>query len=256
MTRVIIIEDEELAAKRIKRLLSELNQPIEVVDVLGTVSDSLAFFKNHQPSIDLIFMDIHLGDGNSFEIFDQVEIVKPIIFITAYNQYALQAFKQLSIDYLLKPIQQNQLSQALLKYQQIYSNEDDNQELPYQKLTEILDGGEKKFKKRFLVTVGDKIRYINVKDIALFYAENKACFVISKEGKRYYVNYTLERLVPLLNAEDFLRVSRKVILNIEAVEEVLPYSKSKLLIKTYQEVDFEIFVSAEKIKIFKEWLNV
>ncbi len=255
MIRLLIIEDEDLAVKRLKRLLSTLDFAIDIKEEFGSVVESVAFLEKHQSDIDLIFMDIHLSDGNSFEIFESLKIVKPIIFVTAYNQYALQAFKQLSLDYLLKPIQQEDLSNALEKYGQIYGDRSESVRWSYDQLQALLQGDRNEYKKRFLVTIGDRYRYIAVEDIALFYADNKACFVISKEGKRYYVNYTLERLVPLLKESDFYRVSRKVIVHIDAVHELVPFSKSKLLVKTHQDPGFEIFVSGEKVRKFKEWLN-
>lgn len=254
MIRVLIIEDEELAAKRIKRLLNQLSFEIKVIDTIGSVVESVKFLSNQSDKVDLIFMDIHLGDGISFEIFDQISIHKPIIFITAYDQYALQAFKQVSIDYLLKPIQQDDLQIALDKYSSIFDKQMATTK-NYDRLLEVINQSEKIHKKRFLVNVGDKIRYINVEDIAMFYADNKACFVISQEGKRYYINYTLEKLLPILDEALFHRVNRKVILNINSIIEMIPYSKSKLLIKTQQDPGFEVFVTAEKIKKLKDWLN-
>jgi len=254
MIRILIVEDEQLAIQRMQRLIGRLTQDINVVGVCKTIKETIDFLQKFSSNIDLIFMDIHLGDGNSFEVFEQMKIELPVIFTTAFDQYAMKAFKQTSVDYLLKPIQQEALQESVEKYKRIFG-ETKNVDFDYTTLLTALGQDSKDIKKRFMVQVGDKIRYINTEDIAMFYAENKACYVISHEGKRYYVNYTLEKLVEMLDPIDFYRINRKVIVHISSIVEIIPYSKSKLLLKTKQEPGFELFISSDKIKKFKNWLN-
>lgn len=254
MIRIAIIEDEELAVKRIIRLLTEMDHEIKIVKVMATIKESVKFLTESIDNIDLLLMDIHLGDGSSFEILEQKKIEKPIIFITAYDQYAIKAFDHISLSYLLKPIQKEDLSKALNKYEDFYTKIT-NQEIDYQRLLNFIENKEVSPKKRFLVQVGNKVRYINVEDIAMFYAENKACYVISNTGQRYYVNYTLEKVIIELDKLTFHRANRKVILNIENVKELIPYSKNKLLVKTKIDPGFEIFISADNIRKLKNWMN-
>lgn len=254
MIRIVIIEDEELAAKRIIRLLGRLDVDVEIIKVLSTIKESVTYIEEALDDIDLLLVDIHLGDGNSFEILDQTMVDKPIIFITAYDQYAVKAFEHMSVSYLLKPIQEEDLNKALEKYEALFLQSAD-QKLDYKLLLELMKKKGDSFKKRFFVQVGDKMRYLNVEDIAMFYAENKACYVISHSGQRYYVNYTLEKLKLELNELTFHRLNRKVILNINTIEELVPYSKNKLLVKTKVDPGFQNFVSADNIKKLKNWMN-
>jgi len=254
MKNILIIEDEALAAKRLIRLLGEMDESLQVMQVLTTVRASKDYLSQHLSEVDLILMDIHLGDGNSFEIFEELKITTPIIFVTAFEQYALKAFDHMSLSYLLKPIQKNDLEVALDKYRRFYKQQQQIT-VDFAELAALMQQEMKVYKKRFLVNVGDKIRYISVEEIAMFYADNKACFVITHEGKRNYVNYTLEKLVKELDPDKFHRINRKVITNISNIQELLPYSKSKLLVKTKVSSDFDIFCSAENIKKLKDWMN-
>lgn len=254
MIRIVIIEDEELAVKRLERILSKIDKSITIVQKLSTVKDSIEFLKSNGDSIDLILIDIHLSDGISFEIFDHIEVNKPMIFTTAYDKYAVEAFKQLSVSYLLKPVQEEDLTTAIEKYEKNFQDKT-RQKRDYSTLFQHLLNEETKLKKRFLVQVGDKVRSVNVEDIAIFYAENKSCFILTNSGKRYYVNYTLDKLIDILSPEDFLRVNRKVILNIVNIIELIPFSKSRMKVKVEQDPGFDIFVSADKIKRIKTWMN-
>lgn len=255
MIRIVIVEDEKLAINRLVRILSNIEKEIQIVKTLSSISESVRYFKSQKALVDLILIDIHLSDGNSFEIFDQVVIGKPIIFITAYDQYALKAFQQLSVSYLLKPIQEEDLIKALDKYEQNFVLNISNESPDYSSLLKLLDKQGNSSKKRFLVQIGDKVRAVNTEEISLFYAENKSCFILTDTGKRYYINYTLEKLSEMLSELDFLRINRKVILNISNIIELVPYSKGKIRVKVKQSPGFEIFVSGDKIKQIKNWMN-
>ena len=254
MVNCIIAEDEELAAKRLSRILKEVDPTIRILEVFQTVAETVVYLRQNKEQLDLLFLDIHLADGKSFEIFNEVDIDIPIIFTTAYNQYAIQAFKQNSVDNLLKPIQKDDLSESISKFKKIFLQKEDLK-IDYIQLLEALKPEKKQLKSRFMVQVGDKIRTINTADIELFYAENKTCFIITKEGKRYYVNYTLDKLSGLLSNESFFRINRKLIANINSIIETVPYSQSKLKVILKNTPGFDVFVPAERITAFKKWLN-
>lgn len=251
MINALIVEDEMLAAKRLMRLLEQCRHSVVVADTVDTVEDAVAFLKRPVPPPDLIFMDIHLADGSSFEIFEQVAVEVPIIFITAFEKYAIDAFKQESIDYLLKPIQLEELEASLDKYQRWMERKE-----PTVDYSLLIDAMRDQQKKRFAVSVGDRVRSVPVEQIALFYAENKATFLLTSDGKRYDVPYTLERLTQLLPEDDFFRVNRKCIVRHDNVVEASRYSASKLKLQLHHAPGFDVFVSGERSRDFKGWMGV
>lgn len=255
MINVIIVEDEELSAKRLIRLLDSIDNTLSIIEMFDTVFDTVAYLYNHKDDVDLIFLDIHLADGNSFEIFNQIEINIPIIFTTAFDHYALEAFEQASVDYLLKPIQKSKLERSLKKFENIYMKPNTDYHVNYSKLISDLEINRNKFKRRFLVQVGSKIRSIEIDDINLFYTENKSCFLITNQQKTYDINYSLVKLENELNDDIFFRVNRKVIVKIGAIKELYYYSKSRYKLELHQPTNFDIFISAERIADFKKWMN-
>ncbi len=254
MINCIIVEDEALAAKRLKRILTSIEPDINIKKTLGSVSDVVEYLSSNELDLDLIFLDIHLSDGKSFEIFDHLQIAIPIIFTTAFDQYAIEAFKQNSVDYLLKPIQEEDLTASIEKYKKVFKS-NEHISIDYAQLHDAINLGKKEYKKRFMVQIADKIRTVPVKEISLFYVENKTCFLITKQNKRYYVNYSLEKVSQLLDPAQFFRINRKVIAEIDTIVEVLHFSKSKFKVVVKSNIDFDIFVPAEKISDFKKWLN-
>ena len=255
MIRAVFVEDEDLSAKRLVRMLEAIQQEVQVVKRLETVVDATRFLKNNQSRIDLVFLDIHLADGYSFEIFNEVQVNTPIIFTTAYDQYALQAFQQLSVGYLMKPIQVPELAKTMAKFKRMFYLADRPAALNYHALLTAINKSKSEFKKRFLVQIGKKIRSIDVGMIDLFYAENKACFLITNEGKKYDVNYTLEKLVSQLDQEQFFRLNRKIIVNIKSIEEVSQYSRTRYKVNLRRSPGFDVFIPTERIQEFKRWLN-
>jgi len=252
MTKCLIIEDEELAERRLIRLLKKVGPEFEVAQKCQSVARAVEILK--QSKFDLIFLDIHLADGLSFEIFRSLEIDTPIIFTTAYDQYALRAFKQNSIDYLLKPVQEEELAGSLEKF------EKSNKSLSrgghdFDKIMEVLNRQGSQYKERFMVQVADKIRSIDEKDIHYFFAEGKTVYMITSVGKRYYVNYTLSELQDALDPQKYFRCNRKIILRIDSLIEVHTYSKSKLKVIMKNKPSFDVFVPSERITSFKKWLN-
>lgn len=255
MINIAIVEDEQLAAKELSKMLERLRPgQIQIDAILTNVSQSVDFFKNH--TVDLIFMDIHLGDGNSFGIFDQLEIKTPIIFTTAYDQYALQAFKQFSIDYILKPIDEEDLENALYKFERIYKSKQTNyyQEL-HQSLDKLLE--QVKYQERFLVNTADRIQSIQIDDIAYFMADGKSLYLFSTDGHRYLFEGTLSALEKQLNPKLFFRINRKFIVSYQAIENMHYYSKSRIKVSLSPSCteESEAIVSQERCIDFKKWLN-
>lgn len=249
---VLIIEDEKPAARRLARLLSELN--VEVSTMLHSVEEAVEWFqKNEHP--DLIFLDIQLSDGLSFEIFDVVEVRSAIIFTTAYDEYALQAFKLNSIDYLLKPIDDEELESAVKKYQnlkpdrsQIVLDFDDIKKF-------LVNPLEREYKKRFTIRLGQHLKIINADEIECFYSENKGTYAATKEGRNYLLDTTLENLENELSPQIFFRVSRKFYVNINHIKDIVSYTNSRLSIKLNRFNEQEIIVSRERVRDFKLWLE-
>lgn len=249
---VLIIEDEKPAARRLARLLGELD--VEVSTMLHSVEEAIDWFrKNEHP--DLIFLDIQLSDGLSFEIFDLVEVRSAIIFTTAYDEYALQAFKLNSIDYLLKPIDDEELESAVKKYQnlkpdqsQIILDFDDIKKF-------LVNPLEREYKKRFTIRLGQHLKIINADEIECFYSENKGTYAATKEGRNYLMDTTLENLENELSPQIFFRVSRKFYVNINYIKDIVSYTNSRLNIKLNRFNEQEIIVSRERVKDFKLWLE-
>lgn len=255
MIQAIIVEDEDLSVKRLTRLLSSLDHDIKIIKRLESVVQTVKFLSINQDQVDLIFLDIHLADGHSFEVFNQIKVNIPIIFTTAYDQYALKAFQQTSVDYLMKPVEAIELKRSLEKFSRLFYKTNKLLAIDYSALAATLQAKNTILKKRFLVQVGSKIRSIAIEDIHLFYAENKACFLMTNEGKRYDINYTLEKLMNQLDHEQFFRLNRKIIASIQSVQEVTQYSRSRYKVSLKQSLGFEVFVSSERMSIFKRWLN-
>lgn len=246
--KVLIVEDEMPSARKLKNFLAELEPGYEVMDILDTVAESVDFLSKNRP--DLIFLDIHLADGNSFEIFEQIELHIPIIFTTAYDQYAIEAFEQRSISYLLKPLSKEQLAKALQKFKLYYK---ENRKFNYQALEDPEDDQERPIN-RFMVHFRDALRSIKVADVAYFYAADKAVYLCTVNNKRYALNFSLDQLEKRLPADQFFRANRKTLLSIDAVVEARQYSKNKLWVTVSPGADEDIVISAEKAAKFKRWM--
>lgn len=250
---LLIVEDEEQAGKKLRRMIKELLPDAFVHGPLESVADAAEWISEN-PNPDLIFMDIHLADGLSFEIFTKVEVKTPVIFTTAYDQYALRAFKLNSVDYLLKPIEKEELKTAIQKFQDHYSKPtvQANDELRY---LSAKSDYENKYKQRFISRTGDKIIAIDTEDIAYAYSENKATWLKSFEGKNYLVDYSLEQLEDLFDPGEFFRLNRQYISRFEAIDKMLSYSNTRLKIRLKHCEDESIVLSREKTKLFKEWID-
>lgn len=249
---VIIIEDEKPAARRLNRLLSELD--VEVSMMLHSVEESIVWFQQNQHP-DLIFLDIQLSDGLSFEIFDIVDVKSAIIFTTAYDEYALQAFKLNSIDYLLKPIDDEELESAVAKYRTL-KPESKKLSLDFEDIKKLLVNPlEREYKKRFTAKVGQHLKIINADEVECFYSENKGTYAATSDGRNYLLDTTLENLEEELEPKTFFRVSRKFYVNINFIKDIISYTNSRLQIKLNSFGEQEIIVSRERVKDFRLWLE-
>ncbi len=253
--KTIIIEDEKPAARRLNRMLDDLG--VQVSTMLHSVEEALDWFQNNEHP-DLIFLDIQLSDGLSFEIFDVIEVHSAIIFTTAFDEYALQAFKLNSIDYILKPIDDEDLEKAVEKYKTRFKTTNANQKiaLDFEDIKRLLVNPlEREYKKRFTAKVGQHIKIINAEDVSCFYSENKGTYAATKDGRNYLLDTTLEQLETELKPQVFFRVSRKYFVNIDYIKDIVSYTNSRLQLKLVNPTDQEVIVSREKVKDFKLWLE-
>ncbi len=218
---------------------------------LASVEESIKWLKKNEP--DLIFLDIQLEDGLSFEIFDKVTIDVPVIFTTAYDQYAIKAFKLNSIDYLLKPIRKAELEEALNKYKNIKNS----YLRDFEDVFKSIMNKEISYKKRFLVQYGQKIKKVETEEIAYFYAMEKNVFMTTYEKSNYPVNYSLDKLTEILDPEKFFRINRKMIISFDAIKNMIPFSRSRIKIELNPPApkEVEALVSVERASSFKEWLD-
>jgi DNA-binding LytR/AlgR family response regulator len=250
--KVIIIEDEKPSARRLQRMLKSID--IDAEQMLHSVEESIDWFNNNT-HLDLIFLDIQLSDGLSFEIFEAIEIKSAIIFTTAYDEYALQAFKLNSIDYLLKPIDKTDLETAVEKYQE-RAPQQKAVTLDFNDIKKLLVNPiDREYKKRFSVKIGQHLKLINIDDIECFYSENKGTYLHTGEGRNYLLDTTLEHLEDELEPRTFFRVSRKFYVNINAIKDMVSYTNSRLQIKLNSYNEQEVIVARERVKDFKTWLE-
>ena len=254
--KTIIIEDEKPAARLLQRKLEKLNVRVEVM--LHSVQEAIDWFSNNEHP-DLIFLDIQLSDGLSFEIFEKVEIKSAVILTTAYDEYALRAFKLNSIDYLLKPIDEVELEVSILKFaahfqkskEQIFTSQID-----FEKIKKMFQNSlEQEFKKRFTVKIGQHLKVISTDEIECFFSENKGTYIHTFDNRNYLIESTLEVLEQELDTKDFYRISRKFIIPMKAIKEIVVYSNSRLRVILPTFKDEEVIVSREKVSDFKKWIG-
>jgi two-component system, LytTR family, response regulator LytT len=249
---VLIIEDEKIASDRLEQLLHQIDKTISVVAKIGTIRDAVVWLGTNTP--DLIFSDIHLSDGLSFNIFEKLEITTPIIFTTAYDQYAIKAFKVNSIDYLLKPIDIEKLVQSIEKYKNLTRAKGAGK-IDIESLLKSFVKKEDTYKKRFMITVGPKLKIINIEDIAYFFVQDKSVFIQTKTNKNVAVDYSLEALEKMLDPEHFFRINRKYIVHINSIANIYTLSKSRIKIALNPPVEEDIIISFNRSGNFKKWLN-
>jgi two-component system LytT family response regulator len=251
---VLIIEDEAPAARRLEQLIRQYDSTVSVSGVLESVGAAVRWLSSH-PAPDLIFMDIQLADGISFDIFRQTEVKTPVIFTTAYDEYALQAFKVNSIDYLLKPIEQESLNESMRKYYQLKEQFIQPEPALLRDLMQSLQGGQKAYKSRFLVKLGDRLVFIVTQQVAYFMAEDKLVFIVTSDNKKYNTDYSLDELENLLSPNDFFRINRQYITHIQSIKNIHHYFNGKLKLNLHPEPAQEVLISRERAALFKKWLD-
>lgn len=249
MVKYLIVEDERLSYQELRRMIGKLRPGYQFEGWLGSVAETVGFLKNN--SVDLILMDINLSDGHCFEVFDQINVFTPIIFTTAYDEHAIRAFKFNSVDYLLKPIEEEELSLALDKYEQIYK-QNASSVFDYKRLEEMMSW---QTKERFLVQKKDSYSYIETEDIAFFYSEEKVVFIHTFSDKRYIIGHTLDQLEKQLAANSFFRVSRNCISNIKAIQNIEKYFNGRLKLSFQPECPHEVLVSRVRAGDFLQWMD-
>jgi len=245
----LLVEDEEQAAKRLIRLIKKLEPKVFIHGPLEGISDTVHWLESN-PNPDLIFLDIHLADGLSFEILEKVKINTPIIFTTAYDQYAIRAFKYNSVHYLLKPIEEEELKNALEKYHNAHL-----ESLAPQQTAILKEDLRSRFKKRFVSRIGDRIEVIPTEEIQFFYSENKGTYAKNRAGKNFLLDLPLEELENMLDPEVFFRLNRKYIVRMRSVNEIRTYSNGRVRVELIGCDDRDIVLSREKTRVFKEWIN-
>ncbi len=253
--KVVVIEDEVLAAERLIDLLKKYDLNIEILGIFDSVKRSVQWFKkNTHP--DLSFMDIQLADGLSFEIFEQTIVNCPVIFTTAFDEYAVRAFKVNSIDYLLKPIDFNELSAAIDKFKSIQLSKSKNIKQTDNKVFDkVLNMLTQQYKNRFVIKVGEHIKFISIEDINYFYSLEKATYIKTENNNDYVIDYSLEQLENLIDPLLFFRINRKYLISLNSIMDIITYSNSRLKIKLSNSKDNDIIVSREKVQNFKKWLD-
>lgn len=247
--KILIFEDETRAANHLERMLAHVAPEMKVIARLESVRDGVKYLQNN-PEPELIFSDIQLADGLSFEIYRQVPVRCPIIFTTAYDHYAIEAFQTNGIDYLLKPIEEERLQKAIEKAKHFSPG------LLLEKLLSMNRPiAEKEFKSRFMVKVGDKIKSIPVEEILVFFSQEKASFILTTDGRTYCIDYALDQLEPMVDSEKYFRINRKYIVSIDACTNILAWTNSRLRLKIDGIDDSDIIVARERVVEFKQWLD-
>ncbi len=244
---IVIIEDEPIAASRLEKMISKFYPDVNLLSQPDSIKSSVSFFEKNEEVIDMVFMDIHLSDGQSFQIFDKVEIDAPIIFTTAYDEYALKAFDVNSIDYLLKPIKEEDLRRAFEKWTSLTKNT--NHRIENKNLSNILNK-----QSRIVVRYGSVIKAIEISEAAYFYTSQKVTFMVLKSGESLPIDENLDELESILDAKEFFRINRQFIVSFNAIDTMTAYTKSRVKLQLKPITEEETIVSTERSSEFKKWL--
>ena len=255
MYKVLIIEDEKPAAEWLRQLILKIDSRISILTVLDSVGGAVEWFQQN-PAPDLVFMDIQLADGLSFEIFERVKVPCPVIFTTAYEEYAVKAFKVNSLDYLLKPIASDELEAAFQKFGNQQQSAQVVPAVTVELLNKVKEMLRKQYKTRFVIKVGEHLKSIPVEDILFFYSLDKASYLCTSDFKTYLIDYSLDRVTEMVDERRFFRINRKFVLSNQSIADIIFYSNSRLKIKLKKPDEESIIVSRDKVVAFKEWLDL
>lgn len=256
--KILIVEDEVLAAKKLTKTVASVDESAEVIGVADSIQGTVEWLNNN-PAPDLILMDIELADGQSFEIFGLTEVKSPVIFTTSYDEFALQAFKVNSIDYLLKPVQKEDLEAALNKFKQLKSmyKEDKKEDVSIEQIVKELQQKlqPKEYRKRFLVKHGQKLISIEIDEIAYFFSDGRLNFFKTLDNRKFVVDYTMDEMEEMLDPDKYFRISRSFYVSINSIDQIHDYFGNRLLLHLNPPVDKESIVSREKVSDFKKWMG-
>jgi len=249
--KVVIIEDEKIAADHLENLIREIDPEIVILERIESINKAVNWFRNN--TADLIFLDIHLSDGTSFKIFEEIEIKTPVIFTTAYDQYAIKAFNLNSVDYLLKPIEKDHLKHSIDKYKELFLGKHE-QNIDFNALLKAL-GQKRDLQERFLIQSGRRIKTVKIEEIAYFYSTGKDTFLCTWDNKNYSLEYSLEKIEDIVDPDKFFRINRKFIVQLDAIKNMYVMSKSRLKLEIEPKPDEDTLVSFNKSAEFRRWLN-
>ena len=252
---VLIVEDEIHAQKEIKRLLALCDYDVKILEFIDNIEDAISWINNN-PNPDLMFFDIQMSDGMSFEIFNHINSTTPVIFTTAFNEFAIKAFKVNSIDYLLKPLKLNELNDAIKKYLSLedkYGNK--RQPISLDQIEQLFKLNKPSFKSRFIVKIGDQILHISIKDIAYFKSEDNVTLIVTRNNKRYIIDYPLEQITTEINPDHFHRINRSFIIHIDSIKKINKYFNSRLHIELEPVTSDHVLISRIKVPDFLKWID-
>lgn len=249
--KILIIEDEPATAQRLKKLVEEIEPDARILDMLDSITSSVEWLRNHAEP-DLLFLDIHLADGLSFDIFREVTVGCPVIFTTAYDQYAIRAFKLNSIDYLLKPVKKNELADAIRKYKKLQAPAP---AIDLAMLAELVGKEGKEYLKRLMIRIGSQLKVIGISDVAYFYIDEKIVFAVTFSKNRYPVDFSLDELENQLDPANFFRINRAFIISLQSIDSMITYSKARIKVKLKPPCELESISSTDRSPLFREWLK-
>ena len=253
--KVVIVEDEHLSAQRLQGMLKKYDPSIEVLAELPSVAASVEWFKNN-PDPDLVLMDIHLEDGQSFSIFETINLQVPVIFTTAFDEYTIKAFKVNSVDYLMKPLNYEELVAAIEKFKRIHGQEEGEEKtMGLEQLLQSMQKKEPEYKSRFLVSIGSRLKTIETEDIQYFFSADKITFLVTKENQRFPIDYSLDKMAVMLDPKQFFRINRQMTVKLEAIKNIHVFAKGKIKLDMDPPTKEDVFVSMDKVVEFKEWLG-
>jgi two-component system, LytTR family, response regulator LytT len=250
--QILILEDEEQALNRLQKIILKVLPGAVIAGAITSIEETINWFE-HNPAPELIFMDIQLADGNSFQLFNKIKITCPVIFTTAYENYALQAFKVNSVDYLLKPIDESDVKRAVDKLKLLQSS--GSFVVDYATILNSIQQPEKNYKDRFIIKLGDTIKSLRITDIAYFYTENKSNFVCTNEAKRFPLDFNLDQIEQMLNPKNFFRINRQFIIGHHAIEEMKAHTRSRIIVKLTPPSKLDTVVAIDRAHDFRNWLS-
>lgn len=252
--KVLLIEDEPQAAQRLEKLVKAIVPAVVILAKIDTVKNAVEWLKSNLAP-DLILMDIQLADGISFSIFDQCEVKSPVIFTTAYDEYALKAFKVNSIDYILKPVDEAELRTAIQKFQKLAGSKNSAPDKMLESIGLAVQMLMKKYKERFVIKVGEHLKSVEVADILFFFSLEKTTFAQTRDGRKHILDFTIEQLDGLINPNRFFRINRKYLVAADSIQDMISYTNSRLKLVLKTSDDSDVIVARERVQEFKDWLD-